>query len=91
MLKTKNITEIFDMSVYTDEGSFFGIVEESILDGNKISGWKVKSTRGSILGKILGGAKGVIVPHQLVKAIDNVMIVSKTAVPSSMEEEKEEE
>ncbi len=91
MLKTRNITDVHDMSVYTDEGSFFGIVEESMIEENKVSGWKVKSTRGSMLSRILGGAKGVIVPHQLVKAIDNIMIVSKSAVPSAEDEDSEEE
>ena len=87
MLKTKNVSEVYDMSVYTDEGSFFGIVEESVLVDNKISGWKIKSTKGSVLNKMLGGAKGVIVPHQLVKSIDNIMIISKNAIPTIEEEE----
>lgn len=85
MLKVRNISELFEMGVYTDEGSFFGVVEESVLQGNKVAGWRVRATKGSLLTKILGGAKGVIVPHQLVKAIDQVMIISKTAIPS-MEE-----
>jgi len=42
------------------------------------------------LSKLLGGAKGVIVPHQLVKAIGDVMIINKAAIPSYSEEEKEE-
>ncbi len=87
MLKVKNVTEIYDMSVYTDEGAFFGIVEEGVLVDNKVSGWKIKSTKGSVLSKMLGGAKGVIVPHQLVKSIDNIMIISRNAVPSVDEED----
>ncbi|MBU0962956.1 MAG: PRC-barrel domain-containing protein [Nanoarchaeota archaeon] len=79
------------MSVYTDDGSFFGIVEESMIADNKISGWKIKSTKGSVLSKMLGGAKGVIVPHQLVKAIDNVMLISKAAIPSIEEDENTED
>ena len=87
MLKVKNVSEIYDMSVYTDEGSFFGIIEEGVLVDNKVSGWKIKSTKGSVLSKMLGGAKGVIVPHQLVKSIDSIMIISKNAVPSVDDEE----
>ncbi len=90
MLNVKNITDVHDMSVYTDEGSFFGIVEESVIEDNKVFGWRVKSTKGSMLSRVLGGAKGVIIPHQLVKAVDNIMIVSKTAIPSSEEESEEE-
>jgi len=34
--------------------------------------------------------KGVIVPHQLVKSIGDVMIISKAAVPSYNPEEEED-
>ncbi len=82
MLKMKKISETFDMKVYTDTGDYFGDVEESILTSNKIFGWKVKATKTSFLAKVLGSAKGVIVPHQLVKSVGDVMIISKAAVPS---------
>lgn len=91
MIKVRNVTDVHEMSVYTDEGAFFGIVEETIIDDTKVAGWKVKASKGSVLGRILGGAKGVIVPHQLVKSIDNIMIVSKTAVPSLTDSEEESE
>lgn len=90
MLKTKKISDAIDMRVYTDVGEYFGDVEECILTLNKISGWRVRATRNSSLSKLLGGAKGVIVPHQLVKAMGDVMIISKAAIPSFEEEEKEE-
>jgi len=91
MLKMKKISETYDMKVYTDSGDYFGDVEESILTQNKIFGWKVKATKASFLNKVLGSAKGVIVPHQLVKAIGDVIIISKTAVPSYSSEEEESE
>lgn len=91
MLKTKKISDSMDMRVFTDVGEYFGDVEECILTLNKISGWRVKATRTSTLSKLLGGAKGVIVPHQLVKAMGDVMIISKAAIPSLNEEEKQEE
>ena len=78
-----------DMHVYTDEGTFFGIVEEAQIVGNKVHGWRIRSGKNSYLSRVLGGAKGVIVPHQFVKSIDNIMIVSKSAVPA-IEPEKEE-
>jgi sporulation protein YlmC with PRC-barrel domain len=91
MLKMKKISETYEMKVYTDSGDYFGDVEESILTQNKIFGWKVKATKNSFLNKVLGSAKGVIVPHQLVKAIGDVFIISKTAVPSYSSEEEAEE
>tara|TARA_Y100000310_G_C20678945_1_gene814738 strand:+ start:889 stop:1164 length:276 start_codon:yes stop_codon:yes gene_type:complete len=88
MLKTKLIHEVYEMPVYTDAGEYFGDIEESVLVHNKVFGWRVKSTRNSYLSKVLGGAKGVVVPHQLVKAIGNIMIISKAALPNYDEGEE---
>lgn len=82
MLKMKRISETYDMRVFTDTGEYFGDVEESILTQNKVFGWRVRATKTSFLNKVLGSAKGVIVPHQLVKSIGDIMIISKAAVPS---------
>jgi sporulation protein YlmC with PRC-barrel domain len=89
MLKVKQINQVYDMRVYTDTGDYFGDIEESILTTNKVFGWRIKATKSSFLNKVLGGAKGVIVPHQLVKAVGDVMIISKAAIPSYEEEVKE--
>ena len=88
MLKMKRISESYDMRVFTDSGEYFGDVEESILTNTKIFGWKVRATKNSFLNKVLGSAKGVIVPHQLVKAIGDIMIISKTAIPAYKNEEE---
>ena len=90
MIKTKSIDSVFDMEVYTDSGEYFGDVDESVILSNKVFGWRIKATKNSHLSKVLGGAKGVIVPHQFVKAIGSVMIINKAAIPSFEEEEKEE-
>ncbi len=88
MLKMKRISEIYDMRVFTDSGDYFGDVEETILTNTKIFGWKVRATKNSFLNKVLGSAKGVIVPHQLVKSIGDILIISKTAIPSYKGEEE---
>jgi len=87
MLKMKKITETYDMRVFTDNGDYFGDVEETILTTNKIFGWRIKATKNSFLTRVLGSAKGVIVPHQLVKNIGDIMIISKAAVPAGEPEE----
>jgi len=88
-IKMKKISETYDMRVFTDAGDYFGDIEESILTQTKIFGWKVRATKNSFLNKVLGSAKGVIVPHQLVKATGDIMIISKTAIPSYKHEEDE--
>ncbi|HLC54933.1 MAG TPA: hypothetical protein VJJ75_00200 [Candidatus Nanoarchaeia archaeon] len=82
MLQLRRITDVYEVKVFTDGGEYFGDVEEAILSGNRVFGWKVRATRNSSLSRALGGAKGVIVPHQLVRAIGDIMIISKAAVSS---------
>lgn len=86
MLKIKQLTDAYDMQVFTDSGEYFGDVDEAILSGNKISGWRIKATRSSFLTKVLGTAKGVVVPHHLVKSIGDIMIVARNAVPAFEED-----
>lgn len=88
MLRLQRISDAYDMKVFTDEGDYFGDIEESIITRTKVSGWRVKATKNSYLSKVLGSAKGVIVPHQLVKAIGDIMVISKAAIPSYNPEEE---
>lgn len=90
MLKMKKISDTYDLRVFTDSGDYFGDIEDSIVSGNKISGWKIKATKNSFLSKVLGSARGVIVPHQLVRAVGDILIISRSAVPSGSVEEREE-
>lgn len=90
MLKMKKLSDMYEMRVFTDSGDYFGDVEESIITTTKVFGWKVKATRNSFLDKVLGSAKGVIVPHQFVKSVGDIMIISKSAVPSYSGEEGKE-
>jgi sporulation protein YlmC with PRC-barrel domain len=88
MLKMKKITETYSMKVFTDTGDYFGDVEDGILTTNKVFGWKIKATKSSFLAKVLGSAKGVIVPHQLVKSVGDIIIISRSAVPNYPTEEE---
>ena len=90
-LKTKNVTKTYDMEVFTDDGLYFGNIEEVMIASNRVYGWRVKATKNSYLTKVLGGAKGVIVPHNLVKAVGDVFIISRNAVPSYEDEEQQKE
>ena len=68
------------LKVYTDGGDYFGEVEEANLQDNKIDGWRIK-VEGS-LTSLISGARGVIIPHHFVKAISDVFIINKSALPS---------
>jgi sporulation protein YlmC with PRC-barrel domain len=86
MLKIKRLSEVVGKKVYTDSGDLFGIVEEVNLTDNKIDGWRIVVSRESGMIEILGGARGIIVPHQFIKAIGNIIIINKNAVPAQQEE-----
>lgn len=79
MLRIKNLSEVIGKKVYTSDGDFFGQVEEVNLVDNKIEGWRIRV--GSGFAGTLGGARGVIIPHQFVKAIGDVVVVNKGSLP----------
>lgn len=89
MLKMKKMSETYDMRVFTDTGDYFGDVEEAIIQNTKISGWRVRATKNSFLNKVLGSAKGVIIPHNLVKSIGDIMIINRSAIPNAPEGSEE--
>ncbi|MFH1326587.1 MAG: PRC-barrel domain-containing protein [archaeon] len=79
-MRVKKISEVIGSKVYTDSGDYFGEIEEANLHENKVDGWRIK-VGGSIMS-LIGGARGVIIPHQFVKAISDVFIINKSALPS---------
>ena len=89
MLKIKKITDIIGKKVYTDMGDVFGEIEESNLIENKVDSWRIRVA--SSMGSFLGGARGVIIPHQFVKAIGDVVIVSRASLPLEEGEETVED
>jgi len=87
-MRIKKITEVIGTKVYTDSGDFFGEIEEANLIDNKIDSWRIK-VGGSIIS-LIGGARGVIIPHQFVKAVSDIFIINKSALPSPSESDIEE-
>lgn len=83
MLKIKKVSEVMNKHVYTAEGEYFGQVEDVNLMDNKVDGWKIR-VNGSFVSS-LGGARGVIIPHQFVKAIGDVFVITGSSIPSKSE------
>ena len=79
-MRVRKISEVVGLRVYTDSGEYFGEVEEANLQENKIDGWKIRVGGG--ITSLIGGARGVIIPHNFVRAISDVFIISKSALPS---------
>ncbi|PIU63058.1 hypothetical protein COX58_01130 [archaeon CG_4_10_14_0_2_um_filter_Archaea_38_6] len=91
MLKVKSLNDTCGRKVYTETGDYFGDIEEAFVQNNKIHSWKIKSTDNSTISKMMAGAKGVIVPQPLLKAIGDIVIISKSAMSSFSEETETQE
>jgi len=87
MLRIKRLSEVVGRRVYTDSGDLFGVVEEINLVDNKVDGWRIVVARESGMIQVLGGARGIIVPHQFIKAIGDIIIINRNAVPVQTEDE----
>ena len=83
MLRIKKLNDAVGKHVYTSDGDYFGQVEDVNLVDNKVDGWKIKISGGFM--SVLGGARGVIIPQQFVKAIGDIFIVNKSSLPSKDE------
>lgn len=79
-MRIKKISEVIGSKVFTDSGDLFGEIEEANLKDNKIDGWRIKVGGG--VTSLIGGARGVIIPHQFVKAVSDVFIINNKALPT---------
>jgi len=79
-MRIRKISEVIGTKVYTDSGDFFGEIEEANLQENKVDGWRIKV--GGSITSLIGGARGVIIPHQFVRAMSDVVIINKSALPA---------
>ncbi len=79
-MRIRKVSEVVGLKVFTDSGDYFGEIEEANLHENKIDGWRIK-VGGNVMS-LIGGARGVIIPHQFVKAISDVFIINKSALPN---------
>jgi sporulation protein YlmC with PRC-barrel domain len=88
-LNIRKISETTRSKVYTEDGYFLGEVEDAIISDNKIYGWKIKVLDPDLSRR---GIKGIIAPHQLIKAMGQIWIISKAvySVRSTSEKEREE-
>ncbi|BFI73599.1 hypothetical protein YN1_5860 [Nanoarchaeota archaeon] len=93
-LNIKRISETARSKIYTEDGYFLGEVEDAIIMGNKIYGWKIRVLDPDLARR---GIKGIIAPHQLIKAMGQIWIISRAVYsvrsgeePEETEENKEE-
>ncbi len=81
------ISTLFGLRVYTDEGRYIGVVNDVVIDLER------RQIRGLALGEfnraiIDSKAPGVILPYRLVKSVGDIIIV-KDVFKRKKHEEKE--
>lgn len=81
MLRINKLSDMVGKHVYTSDGDYFGQIEEVNVIDNKVDGWKIR-VGGGFIG-LLGGARGVVIPHSFVKAVGDVFIVNRASLPSA--------
>lgn len=91
MLRIKKISDVLNLRVFTDSGDFVGAIEEANLLENKVDSWRIRVDSTGNIASYLGGAKGLVIPHQFVKAVGEVVIISRSALPVKERVEQEPE
>lgn len=88
----KDIGEMFNKDVFTNKGFYCGKVNDLEFDLSrfKIRALVISADKNSVLGKMVGGKKGVIIPYPMVQAVGDVVIIKHISGTSLPEETSEE-
>lgn len=87
-ITVKDVADMFGKDVFTGKGSYCGKVSDLEFDLSrfKIRSLVIEAAKGSFLGKMVGGKKGIIIPYPMVQAIGDIVIVKHIAAPELTEE-----
>ncbi|MBL7169656.1 MAG: PRC-barrel domain-containing protein [Candidatus Aenigmarchaeota archaeon] len=82
-ITVKDISEMFSKDVFTDRGFYCGKVSDVEFDLSrfKARALVIEAAKGTFLGKMVGGKKGIIVPYQMVQAIGDIVLIKHIATP----------
>lgn len=76
-INVKDVADMFSKDVFTNKGFFCGKVSDIEVDLSryKIRSLVLEAAKGSILGQMVGGKKGVIIPYPMVQAVGDIVII----------------
>lgn len=82
-ITVKDIADMFGKDVYTAKGFYCGKVSDLEFDLSrfKIRSIVIEAAKGSFLGKMVGGKKGIIIPYPMVQSIGDIVIIKHIAAP----------
>lgn len=88
-ISVKDIADMFGKDVFTSKGYYAGKVSDLEFDlaRFKIRSLVIEAAKGSVLGRMVGGKRGIIVPYPVVTAIGDVVIIKHViSTEAAMEE-----
>ena len=90
-ISVKDIADMFGKDVFTAKGYYAGKVSDLEFDlaRFKIRSLVIEAAKGSVLGRMVGGKKGIIVPYPVVTAIGDVVIIKHVINTDAAMEESE--
>lgn len=88
VVNEREISSIVGKDTFTDRGSYCGKVSDVEIDLEKfrIKTIIIDAAKGSYLGTIVGGKKGVKVPYPMIQAVDDIIIIKHIKAPSEDED-----
>lgn len=86
-VSVKDIADMFGKDVFTSKGVYCGKVSDLEFDLSrfKIRALVIEASREGVLGKMVGGKKGVIVPYPAIQAVGDIVIIKHVIAPASEE------
>ena len=84
----RKLSDVVGKDVFTDRGSYAGKVADVRIDMSRfrIDTLTVDVARGSFISSVVGGKKGVVIPFQMVKAVDDIIIIKHIPLPTAEEQ-----
>ncbi len=91
-ITVKDVADMFSKDVFTNKGFYCGKVSDMEFDLSrfKIRSLVIEAAKGSLIGQMVGGKKGVIIPYPMVQAVGDIVIIkhiSGTTLPEETAEE----
>ncbi|HLC59017.1 MAG TPA: PRC-barrel domain-containing protein [archaeon] len=73
----KDVADLFNKDVFTDRGFYAGKCNDLEFDLGKykIKALVIEAAKGSVMEKVIGGKKGLIVPYSMINAIGDIVII----------------
>lgn len=76
-ITVKDIGDMFGKDVFTNKGFYAGKVSDMEFDLSrfKVRSVVIEAAKGGMLGRMVGGKKGIIVPYPMIQSIGDVVLI----------------